>query len=144
MAPAFLSWLAQAVGSTAGVLDVVLLHVGTTSSQGMQLVPYTDKREHPRLARANKMRRDLQVYTDVGEHGLVILGRGLADRWEISLELDPDARGRGQGRAMISAARACLPADVPVFAQVSPGNARSLRAFLAAGFRPVGSEVLFP
>lgn len=26
--------------------------------------------------------------------------------------------------------------------QVSPGNARSLRAFLAAGFVPVGSEVL--
>jgi RimJ/RimL family protein N-acetyltransferase len=30
-----------------------------------------------------------------------------------------------------------------VFAQVAPGNAASLRAFLAAGFRPIGSEVLF-
>jgi hypothetical protein len=26
---------------------------------------------------------------------------------------------------------------------VAPGNAASLRAFLAAGFAPVGSEVLF-
>jgi hypothetical protein len=30
----------------------------------------------------------------------------------------------------------------PVFAAVSPGNARSLRAFLAAGFVPLGSEAL--
>ena len=30
-----------------------------------------------------------------------------------------------------------------VFAQVAPGNAASLRAFLAAGFSPIGSEVLF-
>jgi RimJ/RimL family protein N-acetyltransferase len=30
----------------------------------------------------------------------------------------------------------------PVFAAVSPGNARSLRALLACGFTPIGSEVL--
>lgn len=30
-----------------------------------------------------------------------------------------------------------------VFAQVSPGNIASLRWFLAAGYRPVGAEVLF-
>jgi len=29
-----------------------------------------------------------------------------------------------------------------VFAQVAPGNAASLRAFLAAGFVLIGSEVL--
>jgi hypothetical protein len=29
-----------------------------------------------------------------------------------------------------------------VWAQVSPGNAQSLRAFLACGFVPIGSEVL--
>ncbi|MDV9178345.1 GNAT family N-acetyltransferase, partial [Streptomyces sp. W16] len=27
-------------------------------------------------------------------------------------------------------------------AQVAPGNARSMRAFLAAGYRPVGSEAV--
>jgi len=32
----------------------------------------------------------------------------------------------------------------PLFAQVAPGNAASLRAFLAAGFVPIGAEVLFP
>lgn len=30
-----------------------------------------------------------------------------------------------------------------VFAQTAPGNAVSLRALLSAGFRPIGSEVLF-
>ncbi|RIQ11374.1 hypothetical protein DY240_28965 [Jiangella rhizosphaerae] len=35
-----------------------------------------------------------------------------------------------------------VPAGEPVFAAVTPGNARSLRAFLACGFTPVGSEVL--
>jgi hypothetical protein len=29
-----------------------------------------------------------------------------------------------------------------VFAAVSPGNARSLRSFLAAGFVPIGGEVI--
>jgi hypothetical protein len=37
-----------------------------------------------------------------------------------------------------------LEADEPPFAQVSPGNARSLRAFLGAGLRPIGSEVPLP
>jgi RimJ/RimL family protein N-acetyltransferase len=36
-----------------------------------------------------------------------------------------------------------IPKGDVVFAQVAPGNAASLRAFLAAGFRPIGSEVLF-
>jgi hypothetical protein len=37
---------------------------------------------------------------------------------------------------------ALLPAGEPLFAAVSPGNARSLRAFLAVGFTPVASEVI--
>jgi hypothetical protein len=34
------------------------------------------------------------------------------------------------------------PAGEPLFAAVSPGNARSVRAFLAMGFVPIGSEVI--
>jgi RimJ/RimL family protein N-acetyltransferase len=36
-----------------------------------------------------------------------------------------------------------MPADELVFAQVAPGNAASVRTFLACGFVPIGSEVLF-
>ena len=38
---------------------------------------------------------------------------------------------------------ALAPRDEPLYAQVSPGNASSLRAVLAAGYRAIGSEVLF-
>jgi RimJ/RimL family protein N-acetyltransferase len=31
----------------------------------------------------------------------------------------------------------------PLWAQVDPANTASLRAFLRAGYRPVGAEVLF-
>ena len=37
---------------------------------------------------------------------------------------------------------ATVPDDMCVFAQVAPGNAASVRAFLACGFTPIGSEIL--
>jgi hypothetical protein len=54
------------------------------------------------------------------------------------------AAGRvpGVGRALIREALRLVPAGEPVFAAVAPGNARSLRAFLAEGFLPIGSEVI--
>jgi GNAT superfamily N-acetyltransferase len=143
MAAPFLAWLGQRLEAAPGMLDVVLVHLGT-SMGGVPLVPSAQGQDHPRVARARRQRQGVEVYTEPQERGMVTLGRGLVGRWEISLELAPAARGRGLGRAMIAAARALLPADEPVFAQVAPGNAQSLRAFLAAGFRPIGSEVLFP
>jgi hypothetical protein len=61
----------------------------------------------------------------------------------MSVEL-AGAGERGTGRGVIRDARRPVPAGEPVFAAVAPGNARSLRAFLAAGFVPLGSEVLIP
>jgi GNAT superfamily N-acetyltransferase len=138
----FLAWLGHALHSTPGMLDAVLVHLGQGEGS-IELVPAEDLTNHARVVRAHGQRRQVRVYADAEHRGLVTLGRGLVDRWEISLELNPAARGRGLGRAMITAARAFVPADEPVFAQVSPGNAQSLRAFLAAGFRPIGSEVMF-
>jgi RimJ/RimL family protein N-acetyltransferase len=42
-----------------------------------------------------------------------------------------------------TAARHLTPPGEPLFAQVAPGNAASLRVVEAAGFRPIGAEVLF-
>ena len=142
VAAPFLAWLGERLGTMPGMLDVVLMHLGSMMT-GLALVPAALGLEHARIAKAHKQRHDVQVFTDAQQRGVVMLGRGLVGRWEISLELDSEARGRGLGRAMIAAARVLVPADEPVFAQVSPGNAQSLRAFLAAGFRPIGSEVLF-
>jgi hypothetical protein len=83
----------------------------------------------------------VEVFAD--ERGLVTLGRGLVGRLELSVELlDGEAPGAGAGRALISAGLAAAPRGAFVWAQVAPGNAASLRAFLASGFVPVGSEVL--
>ena len=48
------------------------------------------------------------------------------------------------GTALAAAAPGLLPDGGPLWAQVAPANTASLRAFLAAGYRPVGAEVLFP
>ncbi|MFG2606588.1 hypothetical protein ACGFT2_23985 [Streptomyces sp. NPDC048514] len=74
--------------------------------------------------------------------GLVTLGQGLAGRRELGIELAANAHGRGLGRSLLRDALSLVPAGEPVFAAVSPGNARSLRSFLATGFVPVGSEVI--
>jgi GNAT superfamily N-acetyltransferase len=80
------------------------------------------------------------VYGD--ERGVVTLGRGLAGRTELSVEVDAEVQGQGGGRQLIRDALELAPSGGSVFAAVSPGNARSLRAFFAAGFRPVASEVI--
>lgn len=78
----------------------------------------------------------------VTDGGVLTLGRGLCGRWEVGLEVAPDHRGRSLGRALASAGRHLTPDGRPVWAQIAPGNAASVRAFLAAGYRPVGMEAL--
>lgn len=70
------------------------------------------------------------------------LAEGLAGRLEISVAVAPGQGGSGTGRGLVRDALRLVPEGEPVFAAVSPGNARSLRLFLALGFEPVGSEVL--
>jgi RimJ/RimL family protein N-acetyltransferase len=74
--------------------------------------------------------------------GVMVIGRGLAGRWEVGVEVSPPYRGKGLGRAMAEAATHLVPGDRPIWAQIAPGNAASLRAFLAAGYLPVGQEAL--
>ncbi len=95
---------------------------------------------HPRVERAFTYRDDVRAWETDG--GVVLLGRGVAGRWEAAIEVDPDRRERRLGRALATAARHLIPAGEPLWAQVAPANAASVRAFLAAGFTPVGAEVL--
>lgn len=97
--------------------------------------------QNPRVDRAFRYRDDVRVSTVHG--GLVTVGRGLAGRWETSIEVQPARRGTGIGRALAGHGRTLVPAGALLWAQVHPANVSSLRAFLAAGFRPVGAEVLF-
>jgi hypothetical protein len=130
--------LRLAGGGTIGSLDVVLVRRGTGGSS--VLSERTDLDDHPRVERARHHRRDVRV---LGDHrGFVTIGRGLVDRVELSVELLDYAHGTGAGRQLINEGLRTVGADELVFAQVAPGNAASLRAFLAYGVRPIGSEVL--
>ncbi|MEV0647970.1 hypothetical protein AB0I28_22160 [Phytomonospora sp. NPDC050363] len=118
-----------------GVLDATLVAFGT----GLGGPPARDDLAgHPRVAHALGLRRNVEVYGD--ERGLVTISQGLAGRRELSIEVTDT--GRGRGRSLLTDALGLAPSGEPVFAAVSPGNARSLRAFLAVGFTPIGSEVI--
>ena len=96
---------------------------------------------HPRVERALRYRDDVRAWAVPG--GVLTIGRGVAGRWEVAVEIDPGYRDQGLGRKLIAAARHLLPEGTGIWAQITPGNAASVRAFLAAGYRPVGSEVHF-
>jgi GNAT superfamily N-acetyltransferase len=139
MLPTFLASLAERTGRHAHGVDMLCLAPPLAGPPPLPLVPLTCS-GHPRVARAHDYRDHVQVW-DAGE-GVVILGRGVAQRWEVAVEVDPRARGKGLGRELATAARHLVPAGAPLWAQVSPGNAASVRTFLAAGFTPVGAEAL--
>ncbi len=137
----FLAALADRVGYEPGVVDAVLVAPPAAAGAAPALVPA--EVDHPRVARALLHRTDVRVWTTADGAGVLVLGRGVAGRWEVSVEVDPTARGRGLGRSLVAAAPALVPGGAPLWAQVAPANTASLRAFLTAGYRPVGAEVLF-
>jgi GNAT superfamily N-acetyltransferase len=143
MSPGFLGWLGERLGSLPGSLDVVLAAEGLAGDPPLALRPVGDPGRHPRAARAARYRGDLQTWSADGGAGVLVLGRGLAGRREVSFEVDPARRDRGLGRLLVAAARHLTPQGEVLFAQVAPGNAASLRVVEAAGFRPIGAEVLF-
>jgi GNAT superfamily N-acetyltransferase len=143
MGPSFLEALAGQIGATPGAHDLLLAALGRTGPPSLAVQSLPDAADHPRVRRSLRYRRDMRVYGSEGADGLLVVGRGLAGRWEAAFEVAPEARGQGLGRALAAAALHLIEPDQPLFMQVAVGNAASLRAVLAAGFTPVGAEVLF-
>jgi len=139
LSPPFLQALCAATDRTAGSIDVLCAAGPLAGPSPLDLTPEPDS-AHPRVARALKYRDEVQAWRTDG--GVVLLGRGIAGRWETAIEVDEDRRGHGLGRRLAIAARHLVPPGTPLWAQVAPANAASLRPFLAAGFAPVGAEVL--
>ena len=137
------SWLAARLGARPFSGDVLLYGVGTGGAPPLPLED-VDGYSHPRVERAARYRDDLRVFATPDRSGVLVLGRGVGGRHEMAFEVEPEARGRGLGRRLAACALALAPAGEAVWAQVHPGNAASLRALWAAGFVPVGAEVLFP
>ncbi|MEV8538187.1 GNAT family N-acetyltransferase [Streptomyces sp. NPDC051572] len=137
MNPWFLMALLERTGRRSETIDAMLVGSPLAGEPPLPLTEIMDG-GHPRIVYARGRRDDVRAWTTEG--GLVVLGRGVAGRLEVSVEIDEGVRHRGLGRALVAAARH-LTAE-PLWAQVAPGNARSMRAFLAAGYRPVGSEAV--
>ncbi|MEU0373053.1 GNAT family N-acetyltransferase [Streptomyces sp. NPDC006283] len=138
MNPNFLSALMARTGRSMDTIDLVTVAEALPGEPEIGLHEIED-REHPRVTLALKRRDDVRVWRADG--GVLVLGRGLAGRWEVSIEVEEEARGRGLGLALALAARHLVPAPV-LWSQQSPGNARSVRTFQKAGYRPVASEAI--
>jgi GNAT superfamily N-acetyltransferase len=143
--PRFLGALAERLGRSWDNLDAVLVGRGEVGDVELPLELAISTSDHPRVARSFEYRHDSTVYELPQREGVLIIGRGLSERWEAAFEVAPAARGRGLGRALVRSALRLVPLGEPVFVQVAPGNVSSLRAVLAAGgFAPIGAEVLYP
>jgi GNAT superfamily N-acetyltransferase len=137
MNPRFLSALMERTGRTAETIDAMLVASPSPAGPPLRLTEIED-RSHPRIRYARRRRDDVRAWQADG--GVLVTGRGIGGRLEVSVEVDEPVRHRGLGRLLLTAARRL--ATEPLWAQVAPGNARSLRAFLAAGYVPVGAELL--
>ncbi|MDT0344627.1 GNAT family N-acetyltransferase [Streptomyces litchfieldiae] len=139
MNPRFLTALLDRTGRVTDTIDLLTVADPLPGEPSLELREMTD-RDHPRAQRARRRRDDVRVWAADG--GVLVLGRGVAGRWETAIEVDEAARHRGLGRALATAARHLVPPGEPVWSQQAAGNARSVRAFRAAGYRPVGAEAL--
>ncbi|MFC7862871.1 GNAT family N-acetyltransferase [Streptomyces murinus] len=135
--PRFLAALLERTGRRAETVDAVLV---AGPLPGVPALALTEIRDagHPRIRYARERRDEVRAWQADG--GVLVTGRGTAGRLEVSVEVDETARERGLGRRLAGAARRL--AEEPLWAQVAPGNARSLRAFQAAGYAAVGAELL--
>lgn len=137
MNPRFLAAFMERTGRTAETIDAMLVAPPLPGGPPLPLREILDA-GHPRVQYARRRRDDVRVWTVDG--GVLTTGRGIAGRLEVSVEVDEDVRQRGLGRTLVRAARHLV--DEPLWAQIAPGNARSVRAFQSAGYRPAGSEIL--
>ncbi|MGW5558130.1 GNAT family N-acetyltransferase [Micromonospora sp. NPDC003944] len=139
MNPRFLGALLDRTRRRTDTIDLLTVASPLTGPPPLRMIALVDA-DHPREVRARRRRDEVRVWAADG--GVVVLGRGVAGRWEAAIEVDDERRRRGLGRALATAARHLVPDGQPVWAQQAAGNARSVRAFQAAGFRPVGAEAL--
>ncbi|MCX4670137.1 GNAT family N-acetyltransferase [Streptomyces sp. NBC_01381] len=140
--PRFLGAFLDRTGRTTDTIDLLTVASALPGGPEPELgLTELDDPDHPRVARARKRRDDVRVWAADGG-GVLVIGRGVAGRWETATEVAEAGRHQGLGRALALAARHLVPDGSVVWAQQAPGNARSVRAFQAAGYRPVGAEAL--
>ena len=138
--PRSMLWLSERAQRGLGTADVLLATAARSGAPPVDLVPLDV--DHPRLEEGRLRRSEGQAWATADGAGMVSVARGLAGRWELAYEVEPRARGRGLGVALVRAARHLVPAGEVLWAQTAPGNVASLRGLLAAGMRPIAGETL--
>ena len=139
LSSAFLVKLAEATNRRVGSIDLLCCAMSLGGPPPLDLVPQPES-THSRVLRALNYRDEVRTWRADG--GIVLIGRGVAGRLETAVEVDDGRRSQGLGRRLAIAARHLVPDGSVLWAQVAPANAASVRAFLSAGFTPVGAEVL--
>lgn len=91
MNPYFLGALMARGGRHMNTVDLLTVAPALPGGPGIALREIEDP-EHPRVARAMKYRDEVRVWAADG--GVVILGRGVAGRWETAIEVAEESRSR--------------------------------------------------
>jgi GNAT superfamily N-acetyltransferase len=124
MSPQFLQALGTRTGRRANTIDMLCLAGSRPGPPAIGLSPAPAVR-HPRGARALRCRDDVRAWQADG--GVMVIGRGVAGRWEVAIEVDPGRRGQGLGRELATAARHLIPEDAGT-GRVDGSGLRSRRA----------------
>lgn len=119
MNPRFLGALMERTGRRHDTTDLLTVAPALPGGPPVALKEIADP-EHPRVARARLRRDDVRMWAADG--GVLVLGRGVAGRWETAIEVDEEARHRGLGRLLAVSARHLVPDGGPVWSQQSPGT----------------------
>ena len=113
MSATFLAWVREAAGHDAGGPGYHAGGAAPSAPSGRSpLSCARTSSDHPRVRRATRYRTELHVFADQSGAGVLVIGRGLAGRWEMAFEVDGEARGRGSaGRSPPPRARWCPEED---------------------------------
>ncbi|NGN68673.1 GNAT family N-acetyltransferase, partial [Streptomyces sp. A7024] len=80
--PPFLSALCERLGRRVNNIDMLTVADAVAGPPGIALTP-VGGRGHPRVERALRHRDDVRAWSVPG--GVVLLGRGVAGRWEVAV-----------------------------------------------------------
>lgn len=143
ISPGFLLALGDRLGCRPGSHCLVLCAAARPEALELELISADPAETHRRIARAQRYRTDIRVFHTTNGAGLLTVGRGISGRWEAGFEVTSDQRNQGLGRALASAALHLIEPGAALFMEVAIGNVASIRTVLAAGFVPIGAQVLF-